>query len=73
VRFSRNRQEGRAENRARSEGREFIVRRGEQPATLGSRPSAEFLKNMPRHFRDDLPVLLDRFKNRGRNPSANTR
>jgi len=47
---------------------EFIVRRGEQPATLGSRPSSEFVKNMPRQFRDDLPVLLDRFKNRRSEP-----
>ena len=47
---------------------EFIVRRGEQPATVGSRPSAEFVKNMPRHFRDDLPALLDRFNNRRSEP-----
>ena len=51
-----------------AKGGEFIVRRGEQPATLGSRPSSEFLKNMPRQFRDDLPVLLDRFKNRRSEP-----
>src|SRR6266581_4302807 len=41
---------------------------GEQPATLSSRPSAEFLKNMPRQFRDDLPVLLERFKSRRSEP-----
>jgi hypothetical protein len=51
-----------------AKGGEFIVRRGEQPATLGSRPSAEFVKNMPQHFRDDLPALLDRFKNRRSEP-----
>ena len=51
-----------------AKGGEFIVRRGEQPATVGSRPSAEFIKNMPRHFRDDLPALLDRFKNRRSEP-----
>jgi hypothetical protein len=51
-------------------GGEFIVRRGEQPATLGPRPSAEFVKNMPRHFRDDLPVLVDRFKNRRAEPKS---
>src|SRR2546429_2507308 len=51
-----------------AQGSEVIIRRGEQPATLGSRPSAEFVKNMPRHFRDDLPVLLDRFKNRRSGP-----
>jgi len=51
-----------------AKGGEFIVRRGEQPATLGARPSAEFIKNMPRHFRDDLPVLLDRYKNRRSEP-----
>ena len=51
-----------------AKGGEFIVRRGEQTATLAPRPSAEFLKNMPRQFRDDLPVLLDRFKNRRAEP-----
>jgi len=51
-----------------AKGGEFITRRGEQPATLGSRLSAEFVKNMPRHFRDDLPVLLERFKNRRSEP-----
>src|SRR3989440_5526956 len=51
-----------------AKGGEFITRRGEQPATLGSRLSAEFVKNMPRHFRDDLPVLLDRFKSRRSEP-----
>jgi hypothetical protein len=51
-----------------AKGGEFIVRRGEQQATLGPRPSAEFVKNMPRHFRDDLPVLLDRLKNRRSEP-----
>jgi hypothetical protein len=51
-----------------AKGGEFIVRRGEQPAVFASRPSAEFIKNMPRHFRDDLPVLLDRLKNRRSEP-----
>jgi len=47
-----------------AKGGEFIVRRVEQPATFAPRPSAEFVKNMPRHFQDNLPVLLDRFKSR---------
>ena len=51
-----------------AKGGEFVVRRGEQPAAFASRPSAEFIKNMPRHFRDDLPVLLDRLKNRRSEP-----
>ena len=42
---------------------EFVVRRGEQAATAAPRPSAEFVNTMPRHFRDNLPALLDRFKN----------
>ena len=44
-------------------GGEFTVRRSGQPATVAPRPSADFVKNMPVHFRDNLPVLLDRFKN----------
>jgi len=47
-----------------TKGGEFIARRGEQPATIAPRPSADFIKSMPRHFRDNLPVLLDRFKGR---------
>jgi hypothetical protein len=53
-----------------AKGGEFIARKGEQAATLGPRPSAEFVKNMPRHFRDDLPVFLDRFKNRRVEPKS---
>jgi hypothetical protein len=49
-------------------GGEFITRRGEQAAALGPRPSTEFVKDMPRHLRDDLPALLDRFKNRRAEP-----
>ena len=45
-------------------GGDFIVRRGEQPAAFAPRPSAEFVKNMPRHFRDNLPVLVERVKSK---------
>src|SRR6266446_5727384 len=68
VRFSEISRKGVQRIARGAKGGEFIVRRGEQPATLGPRPSAEFVKNMPRHFRDDLPVLLDRFKNRRSEP-----
>src|SRR5882757_3619767 len=68
VRFSEIGRKGVQRIARDARGGEFIVRRGEQPATLGPRPSAEFIKNMPRHFRDDLPVLLDRFKNRRSEP-----
>src|SRR6266850_469249 len=68
VRFSEIGRKGVQRIARDAKGGEFIVRRGEQPATLGLRPSAEFIKNMPRHFRDDLPVLLDRFKNRRSEP-----
>jgi FecR protein len=68
VRFSEIGRKGVQRVARDAKGGEFIVRRGEQPATLGPRPSAEFVKNMPRHFRDDLPVLLDRFKNRRSEP-----
>jgi len=68
VRFSEIGRKGVQRIARDAKGGEFIVRRGEQPATVGSRPSAEFIKNMPRHFRDDLPALLDRFKNRRSEP-----
>src|SRR5712692_8015335 len=68
VRFSEIGRKGVQRIARDAKGGEFIVRRGEQPATLGSRPSSEFVKNMPRQFRDDLPVLLDRFKNRRSEP-----
>src|SRR6266853_1289668 len=61
VRFSEIGRKGVQRIARDAKGGEFIVRKGEQPVHLGSRPSAEFVKNMPRQFRDDLPVLLDRF------------
>src|SRR2546425_235371 len=64
VRFSEIGRKGVQRIARDAKGGEFIVRRGEQPATLGSRPSSEFVKNMPRHFRDHLPGLLDRVKKR---------
>lgn len=51
-----------------AKGGEFIVRRGEQPAAFAPRPSADFVKNMPRHFQDNLPVLLEKVKNRRAEP-----
>lgn len=68
VRFSEIGRKGVQRIARDAKGGDFIVRRGEQPATVASRPSAEFVKNMPRHFRDDLPVLLDRLKNRRSEP-----
>jgi hypothetical protein len=68
VRFSEIGRKGVQRIARDAKGGEFIVRRGEQPATVSPRPSAEFVKNMPRHFRDDLPGLLDRFKNRRSEP-----
>ncbi|HMH16749.1 MAG TPA: hypothetical protein VK572_01245 [Burkholderiales bacterium] len=49
-------------------GGEFIARRSGQPATVAPRPSSEFIKTMPGHFRDDLPVLIGRFKTRKAEP-----
>jgi hypothetical protein len=60
---------GRARKTVRdAKGGDFIARRGEQPATLSARPSPEFVRSMPRHFRDNLPVLLGRLKNRNVEP-----
>ena len=68
VRFSEIGRKGVQRIARDAKGGEFLVRRGEQPAIVSSRPSAEFIKNMPRQFRDDLPVLLDRLKNRRSEP-----
>jgi hypothetical protein len=43
---------------------EFIVRRAGESVTVSPRPSADFIKSMPRYFRDDLPVFLSRAKGR---------
>lgn len=51
-----------------AKGGEFIVRRREQPATFAARPSADFLKNMPRHFQDNLPILIERVKSKRAEP-----
>jgi len=59
--------------RARTNAREaksgeFIARKSGQSAIFSARPSPEFVKSMPRYFRDNLPVLLDRTKNRNVEP-----
>ena len=43
-------------------------RTGEQPAVTAGRPPAQFIGAMPRHFQDNLPVLLDRFKDKKADP-----
>jgi hypothetical protein len=47
---------------------EFVVRKGGQPAAIASRPSVEFVKSMPRHYRDNLPVLAAKLKNKAVEP-----
>src|SRR5258708_14451574 len=64
VRFSEIGRKGVQRIARDAKGGEVLVRRGEQPATLGPRPSADLLNITPPHFRDDLPVLLGRFRNR---------
>jgi hypothetical protein len=49
-------------------GGEFIVRTGEQPAVAVARPPAQFVGAMPRHFKDNLPVRVDRFKDKKTEP-----
>lgn len=51
-----------------AKGGDFIARRGEQPASVTARPSREFVDKMPRHFRDNLPVLLGRLRSRNVEP-----
>ena len=64
ARFSEPRRKGAGGMVRDVKGGDFIVRRGEQPTGFAPRPSAEFIKGMPRHFQDNLPVLLERVKNK---------
>ena len=68
VRFSDVGRKGTQRAARDAKGGEFIVRRGEQPAAFAPRPSAEFVKSMPRHLQDNLPVLLDRVKSKRAEP-----
>ena len=68
VRFSEIGRKGTQRTVRDAKGGEFIVRRGEQPATFAPRPSAEFVKSMPRHLQDNLPVLLERVKSKRAEP-----
>ena len=47
---------------------EFVVLKSGQPPVFAPRPAAEFIKAMPRHFRDPLPSLADKFKDRKIDP-----
>ncbi len=68
VRFSEIGRKGTQRATRDAKGGEFIVRRGEQAAAFAPRPSADFLKNMPRHFQDNLPILIERVKNKRSEP-----
>jgi hypothetical protein len=68
VRFSEIGKKGAQKVARDAKGGEFIVRKREQPATFAPRPSAEFVKSMPRHFQDNLPIFIDRFKSRRTEP-----
>ncbi|MGB5080193.1 MAG: hypothetical protein WBO23_05560 [Burkholderiales bacterium] len=68
VKFYETGKRGARQTARDAKGGDFIARKGEQPATFSARPSPEFVKSMPRHFRDNLPVLLDRLKNRNVEP-----
>jgi hypothetical protein len=50
-------------------GGEFVVRRAAQPVTVSARPSADFVKAMPGHFKDDLPAFLPRVRNKNVEPT----
>jgi len=49
-------------------GGEFIARREGLPLAGAPRPSADFVKAMPVHFRDNLPAVLPRVRNRSVEP-----
>lgn len=49
-------------------GGEFVARHTGQPVTVAPHPSADFIKSMPGYFRDDLPVLADRYKDKVAEP-----
>ena len=50
-------------------GGEFVVRRSAQALAVSPRPSADFVKAMPGYYRDDLPVIASRARNRGIEPA----
>jgi hypothetical protein len=68
VRFSEIGRKGAQRTARDAKGGEFIVRRGDQPVAFAPRPSAEFIRNMPRHFQDNLPILIERVKNKRAEP-----
>ena len=47
---------------------EFVVHKSGQATTTAPRPQVEFIKDMPRHFQDPLPVLADKLKERKLEP-----
>lgn len=49
-------------------GGEFISRTGDQPPVVSARPPAQFVAAMPRHFKDNLPARIERFKDKNPEP-----
>jgi hypothetical protein len=47
---------------------DFVSRKSGQAFVFAGRPAPEFVKGMPGYFRDNLPVLLDRLRNRNVEP-----
>jgi len=47
---------------------QFYTRKADQKGVLQARPAPDFLAGMPRHYRDNLPERLARFKDRDVSP-----
>ncbi|HEV2096119.1 MAG TPA: hypothetical protein VGQ82_06410, partial [Chthoniobacterales bacterium] len=45
-------------------GGEFISLSGDQPPVVSARPPGQFVTAMPRHFKDNLPTRIERFKDK---------
>jgi hypothetical protein len=64
VKLTEMGKQGAAGNVHSIKGGNFTGRTGEQPAVTADRPPPPFVGAMPRHFRDNLHALMDRFKNK---------
>jgi hypothetical protein len=64
IKFAEMRGKELAANRRNVKGGEFVAYKSAQAIAIAPRPPPEFIKAMPRHFQDPLPVLADKLKER---------
>jgi hypothetical protein len=51
-----------------AKGSDYVSRKGDGPVAVG-RPPATFLSGMPRHYKDNLPVLYAKMKDKASEPT----